>query len=39
MAEPVNGLRLSDIGLLMGIIGRPVDAKNTVICSKGRRGS
>ncbi len=31
MDEPTTGLHLSDIGLLMGIIGRLVDAKNTVI--------
>jgi excinuclease UvrABC ATPase subunit len=31
MDEPTTGLHLSDIGLLMGIIDRLVDAKNTVI--------
>jgi excinuclease UvrABC ATPase subunit len=31
MDEPTTGLHLSDIGLLMGIIGRLVDARNTVI--------
>jgi excinuclease UvrABC ATPase subunit len=31
MDEPTTGLHLSDIGLLMKIIDRLVDAKNTVI--------
>jgi excinuclease UvrABC ATPase subunit len=31
MDEPTTGLHLSDIGLLMGIIDRLVDARNTVI--------
>ncbi len=31
MDEPTTGLHLSDIGLLMGIIDRLVEAKNTVI--------
>jgi excinuclease UvrABC ATPase subunit len=31
MDEPTTGLHLSDIGLLMGIIDRLVDAQNTVI--------
>jgi excinuclease UvrABC ATPase subunit len=31
MDEPTTGLHLSDIGLLMNIIDRLVDAKNTVI--------
>ena len=31
MDEPTTGLHLSDIGLLMGIIERLVEAKNTVI--------
>lgn len=31
MDEPTTGLHLSDIGLLMGIIDRLVDAKNTVV--------
>jgi excinuclease UvrABC ATPase subunit len=31
MDEPTTGLHLSDIGLLMGIIDRLVDAGNTVI--------
>jgi excinuclease UvrABC ATPase subunit len=31
MDEPTTGLHLSDIGLLMGIIDRLVDASNTVI--------
>ena len=31
MDEPTTGLHLSDIGLLMGIIDRLVDTKNTVI--------
>ncbi|WP_019586634.1 ATP-binding cassette domain-containing protein [Deinococcus apachensis] len=31
MDEPTTGLHLSDIGLLMGIIGRLVDAGNSVI--------
>ncbi|MEZ4835297.1 MAG: hypothetical protein R2873_25455 [Caldilineaceae bacterium] len=31
MDEPTTGLHLSDITLLMGIINRLVDAKNTVI--------
>ncbi|WP_437635402.1 ATP-binding cassette domain-containing protein [Sorangium sp. So ce854] len=31
MDEPTTGLHLSDIGLLMGIIDRLVDARNTVV--------
>jgi excinuclease UvrABC ATPase subunit len=31
MDEPANGLHLSDIGQLMGIIDRLADSKNTVI--------
>jgi excinuclease UvrABC ATPase subunit len=31
MDEPTTGLHLSDIGLLMGIIARLVDRRNTVI--------
>ena len=34
MDEPTTGLHLSDIGLLMGIIDRLVDAGNTVILIK-----